>query len=194
MQPLYDNVISDQPLMSNTNYQQHSNINYSNYSNNVTTSSDQQLNISSPNNGIFDQQVTVSDQQYQPFNIASPNHNHQQQYQYIHQPGIPNNTTITPDNNYQQPMSNNNVTISADNNHHASNNIPHNNNQQQSNVSPPQQNQPSDSSQSNILPLLNSFGINISSPQATIIIMPTTNSDIQNQLQQVLAYLNRSQQ
>ncbi|CAB4432535.1 unnamed protein product [Rhizophagus irregularis] len=140
--------------------------------------------------------ATVSDQQYQQLNIASPNHNHQQQYQYIHQPGIPNNT-ITPDNNYQQPMSSNNVTISTDNNHHVSNNIPHNNNQQQStfnNVSPPQQNQPSDSSQSNILPLLNSFGINISSPQATIIIMPTTNSDIQNQLQQVLAYLNRSQQ
>ncbi|CAB4432542.1 unnamed protein product [Rhizophagus irregularis] len=136
--------------------------------------------------------------QYQQLNIASPNHNHQQQYQYIHQSDIPNNTvTITPDNNYQQSMSNNNVTISTDNNHHASNNIPHNNIQQQStfnNVSPPQQNQPSDSSQSNILPLLNSFGINISSPQATIIIMPTTNSDIQNQLQQVLAYLNRSQQ
>ncbi|CAG8737973.1 9461_t:CDS:2 [Rhizophagus irregularis] len=69
-----------------------------------------------------------------------------------------------------------------------------NNTNQQStsnNVSLPQQNQPSDSSQSNILPLLNSFGINISSPQSTIIIMPTTNSDIQNQLQQaVLAYLN----
>ncbi|CAB4432641.1 unnamed protein product [Rhizophagus irregularis] len=65
------------------------------------------------NNAIFGQQsmsdnnVTVSDQQYQQLNIASPNHN-QQQYQYIHQPGIPNNTTITPDNNYQQPMSNNN--------------------------------------------------------------------------------------
>ncbi|CAB4491549.1 unnamed protein product [Rhizophagus irregularis] len=154
------------------------------------------------NNAIFDQQSmsdnTVSHQQYQQSNVASPNHNHQQQYQYIHQPGIPNNTvTITPDNNYQQPMSNNNDTISTDNNHHASNNISHNNNQQQSasnKVSPPQQNRPSDSSQSNILPLLNSFGINISSPQATIIIMPTTNSDIQNQLQQVLAYLNRSQQ
>ncbi|PKK65256.1 hypothetical protein RhiirC2_868895 [Rhizophagus irregularis] len=158
------------------------------------------------NNAIFDQQSmsdnTVSHQQYQQSNVASPNHNHQQQYQYIHQPGIPNNTvTITPDHNRhhnnQQPMSNNNVTISTDNNNHASNNIPHNNNQQQStsnNVLPPQQNQPSDSSQSNIIPLLNSFGINISSPQATIIIMPTTNSDIQNQLQQVLAYLNRSQQ
>ncbi|PKC06080.1 hypothetical protein RhiirA5_420062 [Rhizophagus irregularis] len=77
------------------------------------------------NNAIFDQQSmsdnTVSHQQYQQSNVASPNHNHQQQYQYIHQPGIPNNT-------------------------------------------------------------------------ATIIIMPTTNSDIQNQLQQVLAYLNRSQQ
>ncbi|PKB98620.1 hypothetical protein RhiirA5_431084 [Rhizophagus irregularis] len=153
------------------------------------------------NNAIFDQQSQQS-MLNNNANVASPNHNHQQQYQYIHQPGIPNNTvTITPDHNRhhnnQQPMSNNNVTISTDNNHHASNNIPHNNNQQQStsnNVSPPQQNQPSDSSQSNILPLLNSFGINISSPQATIIIMPTTNSDIQNQLQQVLAYLNRSQQ
>ncbi|RGB27705.1 hypothetical protein C1646_819599 [Rhizophagus diaphanus] len=156
------------------------------------------------NNAIFDQQSmsdnTVSHQQYQQSNVASPNHNHQQQYQHIHQPGIPNNTvTITPDHNrhhnYQQPMSNNNVTISTDNNHHASNNIPHYNNQQQStsnNVLPSQQNQPSDSSQFNLLPL-NSFGINISSPQATIIIMSTTNSDIQNQLQQVLAYLNRSQ-
>jgi hypothetical protein len=159
--------------------------------------------VTCSHNAIFDQQSmsdnTVSHQQYQQSNVASPNHNHQQQYQYIHQPGIPNNTvTITPDNNYQQPMSNNNDTISTDNNHYVSNNIPHaNNSQQQStsnNVSPPQQNQPSDSSQSNILPLLNSFGINISSPQATIIIMPTTNSDIQNQLQQVLAYLNRSQQ
>ncbi|CAB4486098.1 unnamed protein product [Rhizophagus irregularis] len=149
------------------------------------------------NNAIFDQQSQQS-MSNNNANIASPNHNHQQQYQYIHQSDIPNNTvTITPDNNYQQSMSNNNVNISTDNNHHVSNNIPHNNIQQQStfnNVSPPQQNQPSDSSQSNILPLLNSFGINISSPQATIIIMPTTNSDIQNQLQQVLAYLNRSQQ
>ncbi|RGB37088.1 hypothetical protein C1646_757335 [Rhizophagus diaphanus] len=60
--------------------------------------------------------------------------------------------------------------------------------------SPPQsyndQNQPSNPSQSNILPLLNSFGININSPQATNIIMPTTNSDIQNQLQWVLARFN----
>jgi hypothetical protein len=159
-----------------------------------TTTTTQAYDTYDSHNAIFDQQsmsnnnVTVSDQQYQQLNIASPNQNHQQQYQYIHQPNIPNNTvTITPDNNYQQSMSNNNVTISTDNNHHASNNIPNN-------VLPPQQNQPSDSSQSNILPLLNSFGINISSPQATIIIMPTTNSDIQNQLQQVLAYLNRSQQ
>ncbi|PKY51787.1 hypothetical protein RhiirA4_469022 [Rhizophagus irregularis] len=38
----------------------------------------------------------------------------------------------------------------------------------------------------------NSFGISINAPQATIILMPTTNSDIQNQLQQVLAYLNHS--
>ncbi|CAB4411740.1 unnamed protein product [Rhizophagus irregularis] len=167
-----------------------------NFSNNVHESNLQThvTYSNNVNNAIFDQQS----QQSNNANVASPNYNHQQQYQYIHQPGIPNNTvTITPDNNYQQPMSNNNVTISTDNNHHASNNIPNNNNQQQStsnNVSPPQQNQSSDSSQSNILPLLNSFGINISSPQATIIIMPTTNSDIQNQLQQILAYLNRSQQ
>ncbi|RGB37102.1 hypothetical protein C1646_757355 [Rhizophagus diaphanus] len=75
------------------------------------------------------------------------------------------------------------------NNHHA---FTHHNNQQSNNVfSPPQsynnQNQPSNPSQSNILPLLNSFGININSPQATIIIMPTANSDIQNQLQRVFA-------
>ncbi|RGB23695.1 hypothetical protein C1646_774144, partial [Rhizophagus diaphanus] len=109
-------------------------------------------------------------------NVASPNHNHQQQYQYIHQPNIPNSTvTITPDHNhhhnYHQPMSNNNATISTDNNHHVSNNISYNNNQQQStsnNVSPPQQNQPSDSSQSNILPLLNSFDYNLFLQQNTI--------------------------
>ncbi|PKY54801.1 hypothetical protein RhiirA4_473808 [Rhizophagus irregularis] len=89
---------------------------------------------------------------------------------------------------------NNNVTFSSSNNsnnHHA---FTHHNNQQSTSnnvFSPPQsyndQNQPSNPSQSNILPLLNSFGININSPQATIIIiMPTTNSDIQNQLQRVL--------
>ncbi|CAB4432564.1 unnamed protein product [Rhizophagus irregularis] len=89
---------------------------------------------------------------------------------------------------------NNNVTFSSSNNsnnHHA---FTHHNNQQSTSnnvFSPPQsyndQNQPSNPSQSNILPLLNSFGININSPQVTIIIiMPTTNSDIQNQLQRVL--------
>ncbi|CAB4432558.1 unnamed protein product [Rhizophagus irregularis] len=126
--------------------------------------------------------------------------NHYQQH--IQQSGISNNNatnpTITSDHNhyhnYQQHMSNvdtnNNVTFSSSNNsnnHHA---FTHHNNQQSNNVfSPPQsynnQNQPSNPSQSsNILPLLNSFGININSPQATIIIIPTTNSDI---LQRVLA-------
>jgi hypothetical protein len=170
------------------------------------------------NNAIFDQQpmsnnnvITSLDhnnQQYRQPIVASPNHNHQQQYndsnniplhnyqQHIQQPGISNN-------NYQQPMSNNvasnnSDTFSSNNHHHVSNNIPYHNSQQQStfdNASPPQfyhdQNQPNPP-QSNILPLLNSSGININSPQSTIIIMPTTNSDIQNQLQQVLAYLNHS--
>ncbi|CAB4432595.1 unnamed protein product [Rhizophagus irregularis] len=83
---------------------------------------------------------------------------------------------------------NNNVTFSSNNSNHA-----FTNQQSMSNnvFSPPQsyndQNQPSNPSQSNILPLLNSFGININSPQATIVIMPTANSDIQNQLQRVLA-------
>ncbi|PKY52966.1 hypothetical protein RhiirA4_470919 [Rhizophagus irregularis] len=90
-----------------------------NFSNNVHESNLQThvTYSNNVNNAIFDQQS----QQSNNANVASPNYNHQQQYQYIHQPGIPNNT-------------------------------------------------------------------------ATIIIMPTTNSDIQNQLQQVLAYLNRSQQ
>ncbi|CAG8769148.1 8759_t:CDS:1, partial [Rhizophagus irregularis] len=84
---------------------------------------------------------------------------------------------------------NNNVTFSSSNNSNNHGAFTHHNNQQSNNVfSPPQsynnQNQPSNPSQSNILPLLNSFGININSPQATIIIIPTTNSDI---LQRVLA-------
>ncbi|CAB5387085.1 unnamed protein product [Rhizophagus irregularis] len=126
--------------------------------------------------------------------------NHYQQH--IQQSGISNNNatsipTITSDHNhyhnYQQHMSNvdtnNNVTFSSSNNSNNHGAFTHHNNQQSNNVfSPPQsynnQNQPSNPSQSNILPLLNSFGININSPQATIIIIPTTNSDI---LQRVLA-------
>lgn len=46
--------------------------------------------------------------------------------------------------------------------------------------------------QSSIFPLLNSLRINVNSPQTNIIIMPATNSDINNQLQQVYTYLNHS--
>jgi hypothetical protein len=152
---------------------------------------------------------SISDQQPMPNNnvnvIVPPipdqnHHNYQQQYdnvlhhnyqQYIQQPGISNNN----DRNHVSNIASNNNT--ADNNYHVSNNIPYHKNQQSTsnNVPPPQfyrdQNQ-SNPPQSNILPLLNSFGININSPNATIVIMPTTNSDIQNQLQQILACLNHS--
>ncbi|GBC08937.1 hypothetical protein RclHR1_00850018 [Rhizophagus clarus] len=130
-------------------------------------------------------------------NVNQPNvnhnHNHQQQQhddaschnyqhqQYIQQPDTSNY------HSYQVPIpsvsSNNN---SSDNNHHVSNNIPHYSDQQLTcnNISSPQfQNQ------HNLLPLLNPLGISIYYSQAPIIIMPTTNSDIQNQLQQVLASL-----
>ncbi|GBC07698.1 hypothetical protein RclHR1_07630004 [Rhizophagus clarus] len=89
--------------------------------------------------------------------------------------------------------------FSSGNNNRALNNIdiPYYNNQQSTfnTVSYPQfyhDQYQHNSPQSNILPLLNSFGIDINSPQTTIIIMPTTNSNIQNQLQQVLNYLNHS--
>ncbi|GBC05527.1 hypothetical protein RclHR1_06270002 [Rhizophagus clarus] len=164
-----------------------------------TTTYDIHTPSNNVNNSISDH---VTDHNHQQPNVVSLNHNHQQ-YQYIQQPGIPNNTvTITPDHN-QQPSnvtSNNNITISSDDNHHASNNIHHHNNQHSmpnNETSPltPQfchdQNQ-HNPPQSNILPLLNPFGVSINYPQAPIIIMSTTNSDIQNQLQQVLAYLNHS--
>ncbi|GBB89426.1 hypothetical protein RclHR1_01610017 [Rhizophagus clarus] len=140
------------------------------------------------NNSITDQQpMSNNNVTYFPNhtiqqpNVASPNYNNQQQYQ---QPGISyNNDNHNYHYNYQQPMSNvvsnNNVTISSDNNQHASSN--HINQQPTANHQ--------DQNQHNILPLLNSFGISINS-QATIIILPTNNLDNQNQLQQVLSYLN----
>ncbi len=139
----------------------------------------------------------------------SSNHNHQQYdtltlnniSRYNNQQSTSNgisyvNNTITPDvsNNIpQQPMlnviSNNNATISPDHNHLpydvSSNNSHHNYQQSTSNMSntsnnvspsqfyPPQSN--------TIFPWLNSLGITINS-QTTIIIMSTTNSDVQNQL------------
>ncbi|GBC08938.1 hypothetical protein RclHR1_00850019 [Rhizophagus clarus] len=170
-------------------------------------------NNSSPNdfnNTFYDNMpVTNNHQQYQQSNEASPI---QQQYddssdishynyqQYIQQSGISNNDVHNYHLNDQQPISNvvsnNSVSFSSGNNNHALNNIdiPHYNNQQSTfnTVSYPQfyhDQYQHNSPQSNILPLLNSFGININSPQATIIIMPT-NPDIQNKLQQVLNYLN----
>ncbi|RGB37093.1 hypothetical protein C1646_666454 [Rhizophagus diaphanus] len=151
--------------------------------------------------GTYNNNVNVISDQSNDATIP-PDHNHYQyNVQHIQQTGISNNNATSPfttsdhnhHHNYLQHMSNvdtnNNVTFSSgnnSNNHHA---FTHHNNQQSNNVfSPPQsnnnQNQPSNPSQSNILPLLNSFGININSPQATIIIIPTTNSDI---LQRVLA-------
>jgi len=122
--------------------------------------------------------VTYNDQPNNDVTI-SPDHNHQQYQQYVTSNNIPHH-------NYQQSI--------------VSNNIPNHNYQQSmsNNVSLPQfypqyiNQNPLNPSQSNIFPLLNSLGININSPQTTIIIMPTTNSDIQNQLQQIHTYLNYS--
>ncbi|RIA95606.1 hypothetical protein C1645_802896 [Glomus cerebriforme] len=83
---------------------------------------------------------------------------------------------------YQQSISNgtssNNDTIS------------HNCQQSASNNSSPPQFYPQyidqNPSHSTIFPLLNSLGITINSPQTNIIILPSTNSDIQNQLQHYL--------
>ncbi|GBB96978.1 hypothetical protein RclHR1_02890005 [Rhizophagus clarus] len=91
---------------------------------------------------------------------------------------------------YEQPP----IPISSDQNHQqyyayqqstpnvSSNDIPQYNYQQS--ASDNNQN----SLQSNVLPLLNSLNITINSPQTSIIIMPTTNSDIR----QILSYLNHS--
>ncbi|RIA95614.1 hypothetical protein C1645_816427 [Glomus cerebriforme] len=86
--------------------------------------------------------------------------------------------TATINNNasqyYQQFISNdassNNDTISHNYQQSVSNNF---------SPSPPK---------SNISPLLNSLDIIINSPQTNIIILPSTNSDIQNQLQHYLNY------
>ncbi|GBB89425.1 hypothetical protein RclHR1_01610016 [Rhizophagus clarus] len=125
--------------------------------------------------------------QQQQTNVASPKHDHQQQYQYTQQSGIsPNNVTINPNSNnhpnHQRPISN----AASNTSSNTSNNTPHYNNQQPT----PNQNQP----QSDFLPLLNPSGISINSisfPHATIIIIPTA-TDGQNQLQQILASLNQS--
>ncbi|CAB4391338.1 unnamed protein product [Rhizophagus irregularis] len=174
----------------------------SGFSNNVYESNSQTAATYMPvtyNNNVN----VISDQNNDatiPPDHASFNH-YQHNVQHIQQSGISNNNATSPSttsdhnqyHNYQQHMSNvdtnNNVTFSSSNNSNNHDAFTHHNNQQSNNVfSPPQsynnQNQPSNPSQSNILPLLNSFGININSPQATIIIIPTTNSDI---LQRVLA-------
>ncbi|GES96372.1 hypothetical protein GLOIN_2v1880782 [Rhizophagus clarus] len=141
--------------------------------------SHQQLNVALPPNHNLQQQYDDSNNilpNYEQYTIQQsgnsnnnvttsdisnnvPHHNNNQQ------PGNSNNSvTVIPDHNlhqnYQQTISNvisnNNFTTSLD----VSNNIPHHNNQQ---------------------PV-----ISIYYSQAPIIIMPTTNSDIQNQFQQVL--------
>ncbi|EXX72228.1 hypothetical protein RirG_071310 [Rhizophagus irregularis DAOM 197198w] len=166
----------------------------SGFSNNVYESNSQTAATYTPvtyNNNVN----VISDQNNDatiPPDHASFNH-YQHNVQHIQQSGISNNNATSPSTilltiintttiNNTCPMSIQTIT----NNHDA---FTHHNNQQSNNVfSPPQsynnQNQPSNPSQLNILPLLNSFGININSPQATIIIIPTTNSDI---LQRVLA-------
>ncbi|GBC08939.1 hypothetical protein RclHR1_00850020 [Rhizophagus clarus] len=191
----------------NTNNSSPNNFNNNFYESNLQTTVAQAYDMPvTHSNNVNDNNVTNFHQQYQQPNVTSLYHNHQQQYddsgnishhnyqQYIQQSDISDNdVTINPGHNhpnYQQPMSdvasNNNITVSSANNH---------DNNQQSTSLPPQfyhnhQNQHS-SPQSDILPLLNPFGISIYYSQAPIIVMPTTNSDIQNQLQQVLAYLNQ---
>jgi hypothetical protein len=202
--------------MDNNNNPSQNNLNHNVYESNFTESLNGINGLNSHSNhlqeatNIQDGNTNPNDTSYNYNNVIHTNIsdlNCQQQYdvldnyqQYIQQPDISTNTiTITPDHNhyhnFQQPMSNvasnNNVTISSDNNHRV--NIPRYNNQQSTsnNVSPPtvyhDQNQPNPL-YSNIL---HSFGININS-QATIIILPTTNSDTQSQLQQVLTHLNHT--
>ena len=144
-------------------------------------------------NNNFDQQPMSNVASNNNVSISS-DHNYQQ-YDASN-----NNTTYSYQQSTSNGISNNNDTTSNHQQCDASNNIPHNNYQQSTsdNGLPPQfypqyidQNS-LNPPQSNIFPLLNSLGINISSPQATIIIMPATNSDIQNQLQQIHTYLNSS--
>ena len=206
----YNNNFNQQPMSnvtSNNNVTISTDPNYQQYdtsNNNITISphnyqQSMSNGISNNNDTISNHQVTYNNNfNQQPLtNVASSDHNYQQY-------DASNNNTISP-HNYQQStsngISNNNDTISNYQQCDASNNIPHQNNYQQSmsnNVSLPQfypqytNQNPLNPPQSDIFPLLNSLGINISSPQATIIIMPATNSDIQNQLQQIHTYLNYS--
>ncbi|CAB4486072.1 unnamed protein product [Rhizophagus irregularis] len=131
----------------------------SGFSNNVYESNSQTAATYTPvtyNNNVN----VISDQNNDatiPPDHASFNH-YQHNVQHIQQSGISNNNATSP-------------STTSDHNQY------HNYQQHMSNVD-------TNPSQLNILPLLNSFGININSPQATIIIIPTTNSDI---LQRVLA-------
>lgn len=124
-----------------------------------------------------------SDQQSMPNNngvfVPSNTNNYQQC-------DISNNI---PNNQYQCTSTNNNVTFHQQNN--TSNNTLDRNHQQSTsdNASPPQfyHNQnPYNLPQYNVSPLLNSLGININSPQTTIIIIPVSSSEIQNRLLQDL--------
>ncbi|CAG8524380.1 20791_t:CDS:2 [Rhizophagus irregularis] len=101
---------------------------------------------------------------------------------------------------YNNSMPNNNgVFIPSNNNYQqcdVSNNIPNNQYQQcistNNNDTFHQQNNTSNNTpdlpqpQYNVSPLLNSLGININSPQTTIIIIPVSSSEIQNRLLQDL--------
>jgi hypothetical protein len=133
-----------------------------------------------------------SSQQYDALN----NQNHQQPT------SNGNNDTISPDYNHQQQyalnhnqsstfngISNINDTISSNHYHqqYDSHNIPRYNYQQPTPYTASSQVYPRHIGQSS--PQSNNFHFN--SPQTNIIIIPTTNSDVQNQLQQVYTYLNR---
>jgi hypothetical protein len=153
-------------------------------SNDATCNNNNGFSVTNENNNFFLTHTSTSDSNYQ------------QQYDVLND----NNTIST--RNYQQPISNgisnDNDTISNYQQYDVSNNVSHLNSQQSmfnNTISPPQyyshyidQNLPN-SSHFNIYP---PFGISINSPQTTIIIMPATISDIQNQLQQINAHLNHS--
>jgi hypothetical protein len=140
-------------------------------------------------------------------NNTSQNNFRNNIYENTNLPQIDNNTCMSvtpvahsnnvaiPDHQFVSNVTlNNNFAVSLDHNHrqyNASNNIPHHNYQQSmsNNVSPPQfypqyiNRNPQNLPQSNIFLSLNSLNITINSSQINIIILPTSNPDINVRLE-----------
>ncbi|GBC08932.1 hypothetical protein RclHR1_00850013 [Rhizophagus clarus] len=148
------------------------------------------------NNGIHESNFTES------LNGLNNHSDHLQQTNDVQEGNInSNDTSYNYNDNFSATNENDNISSTytnvSDPNYQRQyatlNDNPHHNNQHQqstyNNVSSPQfyydQNQ-YNPTHSNNLPLPNSFGININSPQSTIIFLSTASSDIQNQLQQIL--------